>query len=92
MLYTRYADDVTFSTTGPKLPDEIATFTIDLPGKRRVDVGAWLRQIIDGNKFKINEKKVRRRVVDQRFEVSGLVVGRGVNVPREYVRGVVRRQ
>jgi RNA-directed DNA polymerase len=86
--YTRYADDITFSTTRPKLPDQIATFTVDGAGKRSVEVGAWLRQIIEGNKFKVNEKKVRLRVIGQRFEVTGLVVGRGVNVPREYVRGL----
>lgn len=86
--YTRYADDITFSTTRPQLPKQIATLKFDEAGKRRVLLGDALRQIIEGNRFKINESKVRLRVAGQRFEVTGLVVGRGVNVPREYVRGV----
>src|SRR5260370_19410686 len=86
--YSRYADDITFSTMRSRLHEQIATGTVDGNGKRQVEVGTALRQVIDGNSFRVNERKVRLRVLGQRFDVTGLVVGRGVNVPREYVRGI----
>jgi RNA-directed DNA polymerase len=86
--YSRYADDITFSTTRSRLPEQIATVTVDDNGNRQVAVGTALHQVIEGNSFRINVRKVRLRVSGQRFEVTGLVVGRGVNVPREYVRGI----
>lgn len=86
--YTRYADDITFSTTRKNLPEQIGKLVTDANGKREVSVGDPLREVIVGNSFEINEQKVRLRTIGQRFEVTGLVVHRGVNVPREYVRGI----
>lgn len=86
--YTRYADDITFSTTRKKLPPQIAITSSTVDGKQTIVLGDALRQVIEGNTFAINEKKVRLRTVGQRFEVTGLVVHAGVNVRREFVRSV----
>ncbi len=86
--YTRYADDITFSTTRKRMPALIGSVSVDEGGKRIVQVGTAVKQVIEGNSFTINDRKVRLRVLGQRFEVTGLVVHRGVNVPREFVRNV----
>jgi RNA-directed DNA polymerase len=55
MLYTRYADDITFSTN-------IRTFPATLAGINsvgQVEVGQELADIINANGFNINQKKVR---------------------------------
>jgi RNA-directed DNA polymerase len=86
--YTRYADDMSFSTTRKTLPQAIVEPSEDAKGKRIVTIGAPLRKLIESNTFRINEKKVRLRTVGQRREVTGLVAHDGVNVPREYVRSI----
>lgn len=86
--YTRYADDITFSTTRRALPSQIATPTAGPGGSTLWVVGTAVQQVIDGNTFKVNSAKVRHRAAGQRHEVTGLIVGKGVNVPRGYVRSL----
>lgn len=81
--YTRYADDITFSSDQPIFPNAIAVLSND-----GVSVGDDLRRIIESASFKINEAKVRIRSRGQRQEVTGLVANEVPNVPREYVRRV----
>jgi RNA-directed DNA polymerase len=50
--------------------------------------GSHYCDVVEGNSFQINEQKVRLRGPGQRTEVTGLIVHRGVNVRREYVRNV----
>lgn len=83
--YTRYADDITFSTTLKKFPTSIAE--IDSLGEVRI--GADLIDIIEKNNgFKINYNKVRIRNQNQRQEVTGLTVNQFPNVKREYIRQI----
>ena len=80
--YTRYADDLTFSTNQSEFPADIA---------RRDEInphtwltGAKLAHLIKKSGFQINNKKVRMQYRDSRQEVTGLVVNRKLNVRREY--------
>ncbi len=84
---TRYADDITFSTTLPSLPSEIAIVD-DYKSVTGVRVGDELRKVIEGNGFSINQKKVRAYSSQIRQEVTGLTVNRFPNVRRRYVKQI----
>jgi len=80
-FYTRYADDITFSTTLSELPIQIGKVHSLLD----VEVGAELQNIIDANGFKVNPNKTRAFSAKQRQEVTGLTVNKFPNVRRKYV-------
>ena len=67
IIYTRYADDLTFSGTHP-ISDEF-----------RREVGV----LIESAGFRINKSKSRLMGPRCRREVTGLVVNRKVSIPRE---------
>ena len=72
--YTRYADDITFSSMH-NVYQEGSDFRTEL------------ERIITEQGFRINEKKTRLNNVGARQEVTGLTVSqRKVNVARKYVR------
>ncbi|MDG5977854.1 Ribonuclease H [Hydrogenophaga taeniospiralis CCUG 15921] len=80
--YTRYADDLTFSTNKRIFPSEIALATEDdgnswLPGNELI-------RVVRRNGFDFNERKTRMQYKDSRQEVTGLSVNRKVNVPASY--------
>ncbi len=82
--YTRYADDITFSSDHDIFPSTIA---------RQEDgkwvVGSVVKEIITAkHRFVINEKKVRMQDWRQRQEVTGLVTNVFPNVRRSFVREV----
>lgn len=72
--YTRYADDLTFSTNDKKFMDRTEEFMEEL------------RKEILNSGFSVNEKKTRIQYRNSRQEVTGLVVNRKVNICREYYR------
>ena len=78
--YTRYADDMTFSTKRKSFPSDLATPN----GLGQVEVGQRLREIIERNGFLINERKVRLRGSNQRQDVTGVVVNDITNVPKRF--------
>ena len=90
--YTRYADDLTFSTNKQTFPNQIATQMAEnehswLPGKQ-------LSHIIAKCGFALNSKKTRMQYRDSRQEVTGLIVNCKINVRSEYrhtVRAMVHR-
>lgn len=82
--YTRYADDITFSTSLTQFPLSLAF--IDEQGS--VHVGEELSVIIVANGFSVNEAKVRLQHKSGRQEVTGLTVNEFPNVRRKYVRQV----
>lgn len=87
--YTRYADDITFSTNRPSLPVELASITRLEPGWRfKADVGKELNDIIEANGFSINTKKVRIQHRNCRQKVTGLIVNEFPNVSREYTNQI----
>jgi retron-type reverse transcriptase len=73
--YTRYADDLTFSTTG-----EAAQKTAWLLAR--------LRHIVSEENFTVNEKKTRVLRPSAAQTVTGIVVNQRPNVPRAIVRRV----
>ena len=85
--YTRYADDITFSTTLPTFPVEIA-YKNPEEDSRKIMLGERLLLVIRGNGFEINENKVRLQHKNQHQEVTGLTVNQFSNVKRDYVRKI----
>lgn len=83
-FYTRYADDITFSTFLKEFPSEIASF-ISLTD---VNLGEELKTIIVSNGFEVNYKKARLQPRYRRQEVTGLIVNKFPNVRRKFVRQV----
>ena len=81
--YTRYADDITFSTSRPALPRELM-YLHPITGK--AVAGEELDKIIVGSGFTINREKVRIAWSERRQEVTGLTTNERVNVHRRYVR------
>ncbi|CAN2251709.1 RNA-directed DNA polymerase / Ribonuclease H [Bacillus subtilis] len=72
--YTRYADDLTFSTNDKKFLDLQSEFYEEI-SKEITRAG-----------FKINEKKKRLQFRDSRQVVTGLVVNKKINVNRVYYK------
>jgi len=83
-MFSRYADDLSFSTTLRDFPPNIAA--IDSDGS--VTIGSDLSSVITSNGFEVNLSKVRLQSRHQRQEVTGLVANVFPNVPRTFVREV----
>ncbi|WP_204356709.1 retron Ec67 family RNA-directed DNA polymerase/endonuclease [Aeromonas allosaccharophila] len=82
-VYTRYADDITFSTRERVFPKEIM----------RLEDGVYtpsekFERVIKKAGFKLNEKKTRIQYKDSRQDVTGLVVNKKPSVKSEYWRTV----
>jgi RNA-directed DNA polymerase len=85
--YTRYADDITFSTTLSNFPSKLA-YLENEADKSKVILGERLKLIIQNNGFDINENKVRLQYKNQHQEVTGLTVNQFLNVKRSFVREI----
>lgn len=86
--YTRYGDDLTFSTSREPFPRELA-FYASSGVPRAVEIGGRLRTLIEVNGFSINENKVRLQRETERQEVTGLLVNSlQPNVHRAYKRQI----
>ena len=73
LRYSRYADDITFSSN-QNVYQEDGEFMTEF------------RRIVKEQNFTINDKKTRLQKRGERQEVTGLVVSDRVNVSREFVR------
>lgn len=82
-IYSRYADDITFSTRERVFPSEIMNIEAG-----EYIVGRKLGGIIKRAGFVLNEKKTRIQFKDSRQDVTGLVVNKKPNVKSEYWRTV----
>jgi RNA-directed DNA polymerase len=80
--YSRYADDLTFSTNKQDFPSAIAALGED----HSWVVGQGLSEIIEKSGFQLNPKKTRMQYRDSRQEVTGLIVNRRTNTTSEYRR------
>jgi len=85
--YSRYADDLTFSTSKPVFPVSIAVS--DPENEHRWSPGSELARLVKKCGFDINPTKTRMQYRNSRQEVTGLVVNKKVNVRSEY-RNTVR--
>ncbi len=84
--YSRYADDLTFSTNNPDFPESIAL-------QKEGDTHKWvpgreLERLILRSGFEINPSKTRMQYRSSRQEVTGLVVNRKVSTAKEYRHSV----
>jgi hypothetical protein len=84
--YSRYADDITFSTNKQAFPAIIAKREPTAPHKW--EVGRDLQGIIARAGFTINTVKTRMQYHTSRQDVTGLVVNTKVNIRSEYRRTV----
>lgn len=75
LTYSRYADDITFSSNHNVYQKDSEFVT-------------KLKNIIQKQHFTINEKKTRLQKKNQRQEVTGLIVSDRVNVAKDYVRDI----
>jgi RNA-directed DNA polymerase len=82
--YSRYVDDITFSTSRKDFPPELA---VPVPGSKfEWQLGAELRDRIEQSGFKINDKKTRMQFRGSRQVTTGLMVNEKVNIREEYWR------
>ncbi len=80
--YTRYADDLTFSSNKPLFPPQVAH-------QPDADLHDWepgrgLQRALKRAGFSLNDKKTRMQYADSRQLVTGLTVNRKPNVPATY--------
>ncbi|WP_169752755.1 retron Ec67 family RNA-directed DNA polymerase/endonuclease [Campylobacter mucosalis] len=72
--YTRYADDLTFSTNNKIFPKHYDEFLFEITS------------VIEKAGFKINDKKTRLLYKNSKQEVTGLVVNKKLNVSNDYYK------
>lgn len=70
--YTRYADDLTFSTNELEIIDNYDTFLGEI------------KDLIERNDFRLNDRKTRMLYPNTRQEVTGLTVNKKVNISRRF--------
>jgi RNA-directed DNA polymerase len=88
LAYSRYADDITFSTDLPQFPVAIAAHEQIEGGGLKVVAGDLLAQVIGSCGFAINPRKVRLQGQGVRQSVTGLSVNAKVNVERRRIRQI----
>jgi RNA-directed DNA polymerase len=82
--YTRYADDITFSTNQKVFPEKIAFQATN--AQKVWCLGRMVEEQVKRSGFQINQGKTRMRHYDIRQVVTGLVVNKKVNVRSEYYK------
>ncbi len=82
--YSRYADDITFSTNMNEFPSSIAQEDDEGTWK----VGSGFERAIKSCGFSTNNKKVRMQRDYQRQATTGLTVNEKVNIGNYYYKGV----
>lgn len=86
-IYTRYADDITFSSYQPPAP----LFEGALPAVGRFSpdtLSPSLRETFAGNGFTVNPDKAHYADRNSRRIVTGVKINAGLNVDRRYVRHI----
>ncbi len=82
--YSRYADDITFSTSKPEFPIEIAVQN----SPNSWSLSNTVESAVKASAFKINPSKTRMLYRRSRQDVTGIVVNKVVNVNSDYRRDV----
>jgi RNA-directed DNA polymerase len=85
--YTRYADDITFSTEAPTFPASLVAVPPTLQNVTPT-LGAELLAILAKHSVVLNPSKSRMRSKSERQEVTGIIVNEKINVPRAFVRNI----
>lgn len=88
LTYTRYADDITFSSNKRVFPESIGYYDGDNPITGETYVGQVVEEAIAASGFAINYAKVRLQIKGIRQDVTGLTVNDLPNVRRSYIRNI----
>lgn len=88
LRYTRYSDDITFSTGKASFPETIARIDEKNPITGIVEIGSALEHEIHASGFRVNQDKVRLQIRGIRQEVTGLTVNNFPNIRRKYIRRI----
>lgn len=86
-IYTRYADDITFSSYQPPT----LLFEAAIPGAGRFSpsvLAPQLRAAITSNGFVVNPEKAHYAERNSRRMVTGVKINAGLNVDRRYIRRI----
>lgn len=86
ITYSRYADDLTFSTNKRAFPPSVAL--VDEAAPHKWVPGGALKRLVSRGGFRLNDGKTRMQYHDSRQLVTGLVVNRKISAPDEYRRQV----
>lgn len=84
-MYTRYCDDLVFSTGRQSFPTALAI--VESLGQQPV-IGDHLRLTIQSQGFELNPTKTTLRHRTEHQMVTGLTVNQFTNVPRKYIRSL----
>ncbi|PEN45077.1 RNA-dependent DNA polymerase [Bacillus wiedmannii] len=82
-IYSRYADDITFSTKKNQFPKDIAYIENSF-----IKINSELLKVIMGNGFFINKNKTRLNSHREKLSVTGITVNEKLNVERKYIRKI----
>ena len=74
LSYTRYADDMSFSTNNRAFQTDYINFIQEL------------RNLLENSGFEINDNKTRLEYYSSRQEVTGLTVNKKINVSRKFIK------
>lgn len=85
VTYSRYADDITFSTNLKNFPKGIAKYS---KKKKKWILSDDLKQAVSRAGFSVNNKKIRMQYRSSRQSVTGLLVNSNVNIKPEYYRNL----
>ena len=88
--YSRYADDITLSSNKKNLQPKLASISENEKWTLSSDISNLLAR----SGFRINHQKTRLQYNKNRQTVTGLVVNKRINVPREYrktIRSMVHK-
>ncbi|HHT0367809.1 reverse transcriptase domain-containing protein [Hafnia alvei] len=82
--YTRYADDIFISNNGSVFPSAIAIRGDD----GNVELSEAIKNIIINSGFEVNAGKTTLRKKSERQLVTGVVVNKKTNIPKEYIKSI----
>lgn len=88
LTYTRYADDLSLSTTKKSFPAEIAQVSGTGLDPDNVELQCRLLNAVQESGFAVNDKKTRLYSKAVRQEITGLTVNEFVNVRRSFIRQI----
>ncbi|WP_123619085.1 TIR domain-containing anti-phage reverse transcriptase [Phaeobacter inhibens] len=83
LKYSRYADDITFSSSRRKIPPSLVRTWEPEYGDREVILGEKITDAFKTAHFRINPDKTRIQLFRERQVVTGLIVNEGANVYRK---------
>ncbi|SEK37876.1 Reverse transcriptase (RNA-dependent DNA polymerase) [Pseudoxanthomonas sp. GM95] len=81
--YTRYADDITMSTSAPEFPAALAT---ECANSLTWQLSARVTSAIADSRFKLNPSKTRLQHRRSRQDVTGIVVNQTLNANSDFRR------